>query len=123
MAYSVKYINQTRKNKYGNKSQMYGGNRYDSIKEANYAMDLDWRLKAKEIKSWTRQVKLDLKVNGKHITNYYPDFIVTHVDGEIEVIDVKSTATMTDAFKLKWAILEATILDHFPEGAKMTIAV
>src|SRR5271167_4739148 len=36
----------------------YDGYHYDSILEANYAMQLDWRLKAGEIKGWAKQVSI-----------------------------------------------------------------
>jgi len=49
-------------NKYHNKTQTYNGYNYDSMFEAEYAQALDYSLRSGDIKSWERQVKLDLKV-------------------------------------------------------------
>ena len=64
-----------RKNKYNNKNTIYNRIAYDSEKEAQYAEKLDWMVWGKEIKSWDRQIKIPLIVNGKLICNYYIDFI------------------------------------------------
>ena len=57
-------------------------------------------------------MKLDLKVNGQHITNYYIDFIIFHNDGSKEYVETKGYPT--DLWRIKWAILEATF-DDFKE--------
>jgi len=100
-------------NKYGAKSTQVDGVTYHSKFEAGYADELRLRLMAKDIKSWERQVKLDLKVNGVHITNYYIDFIVTHNDDSREFVEVKGFET--DLWKIKWKLLEATF-DDFKQG-------
>ena len=96
-------------NKYHSKSTQYEGVVYHSKLEAAYAQELDLRAKAKDIRSWECQVKLDLKVNGVHITNYYIDFVVTHNDGSREFVETKGFETET--WRLKWKILEATFDD------------
>lgn len=96
-------------NKYSATSTQYEGITYHSKLEAGYAESLDMRVMAKDIKSWERQVKLDLKVNGTHITNYYIDFVVTHNDGKKEFVEVKGFET--DVWRMKWKILEATFED------------
>jgi hypothetical protein len=48
-----------RDNKFNAKKTEYNGLRYDSKLEVEKAMELDWMLKAKEIKSWERQVKVE----------------------------------------------------------------
>ena len=48
-----------KKPKYNNKRFYYNGNWYDSTKEAKYAMQLDLRVKAKEIVKWERQVPIE----------------------------------------------------------------
>jgi predicted nuclease of restriction endonuclease-like RecB superfamily len=101
-----------KENKYHNKTQTYNGHHYDSTFEAEYAQSLDYSLKVRNIKKWERQVKLDLRVNGEHITNYYIDFIVTHNDGVREFVEVKGYET--PLWKMKWRILEATF-DQFKE--------
>jgi hypothetical protein len=106
------------KSKYGNNSQVYNGRRYDSKREAAYAMDLDWRLKAGQIKEVIPQYKIDLKVNGKHIAFYYVDFKVVMADDSIQFHEVKGFET--DVWKMKWRILEATLCDIEP-GAELLV--
>ena len=93
-------------NKYHAKSQTYNGITYHSKFEAAYARVLDLSQKAGEIKKWERQIKLDLLVNEQHITNYYIDFIVYHLDGTKEFIELKGFET--GEWQMKWRILEAT---------------
>jgi hypothetical protein len=87
------------------KSKTYDGYVYMSGFEAKYAQELDLRLKAKEIASWERQVKIPLIVNGYLIANYYIDFIIHHLDGKTEYAETKGFAT--DVWKMKWKIFEA----------------
>lgn len=98
------------KSKYKNKTQMYSGMRFDSIKEANHAEELDWRIKAGEIKEWTGQYKISLDINERHITNYFIDFKVTMADGEIQYHEVKGFET--DVWRLKWKLTEALYPDY-----------
>jgi hypothetical protein len=100
-------------NKYHNKTQTYNGHNYDSTFEEEYAQALDYSLKSRDIKKWERQVKLDLKVNGVHITNYYIDFVVYHNDGTKEFIEVKGYEN--EVWKMKWKIFEA-VFEDFKEG-------
>ena len=71
--YTKKY--QTR-NKYGAVKQTYGGRSYHSKKEAAYAQELDWRLKAGEITEIIPQFKLELYVKGIKICNYCGNFFL-----------------------------------------------
>lgn len=100
-------------NKYHSNSTQFQGITYHSKLEAAYAEELELRRMAKDIKSWDRQVKLELKVNGYPIGNYYIDFIVTHNDGSREFVEVKGFET--EVWKMKWRILEATF-DDFKES-------
>lgn len=100
-------------NKYHAKSTIYEGHVYHSKLEAAYAESLDLRKRAGDIKDWQRQVKLDLKVNGQHITNYFIDFVVHHNGGEKEFVECKGMEM--DLWKIKWKILEATF-DDFKES-------
>lgn len=106
------------KSKYGNNSQEYNGRRYDSKREAAYAQELDWRMKAGEIKEVIPQFKIPLKVNGKHIANYYVDFKVIMADDSVEFHEVKGFET--DVWKMKWKILEATV-DEIEPGAELLV--
>ena len=99
-------------NKYHAKSTIYDGVSYHSKFEAAYAESLDLALKAGDIKSWERQVKLELKVNDMLIANYYLDFIVHHNDGSREFTETKGFET--PEWQMKWRILEATF-DQFKE--------
>jgi hypothetical protein len=93
------------KSKYGNKTKTYNGKTYDSIREANHAEELDWRIKAGEIKEVVPQFKIPLKINDRHIANYYIDFKVVLTDGDIEYHEVKGFET--DLWRLKWKMTEA----------------
>jgi len=87
------------------RKQEYNGFRYDSGFEAAYAMELDQRLKNKEIKSYERQVNLDLVVNNFIVCQYRIDFIIYHLDGTLEYVETKGYPT--DIWKLKWKLFEA----------------
>lgn len=104
---------QVRHHKYGNVKQTYNGYSYMSRKEAEYAFLLDQRLKKKEIKSWDRQFKVSFDVNGKHICNYYVDFIIHHHDDTYELIEVKGYET--DIYRIKRKLLEAIFLVDNPD--------
>ena len=118
------------KNKYKAISTLYNGTVYHSKLEAQFAEDLDWRVKAKDIKYWERQVKIPinvywdrfnrpvltctdglvLKKKGKefiHITNYFIDFVVTHNDNTKEYVEVKGVET--DLWRQKWKLTEAIL--------------
>lgn len=114
--YNVKYAKG--KSKYGNNSQVYNGRRYDSKREAAYAMDLDWRLKAGEIKEVIPQYKIDLRVNGRHITNYYVDFKIINADGSVTFAEVKGM--VLPLWQIKWALLEA-LIDEVEPGAELLV--
>lgn len=102
--------NEVKRAKYHNHSQIYNGHTYDSKLEARYAAELDYRLKAKDIKGWERQIKIDLKVNGTHIANYYIDFIVQEKDGHYNFTEIKGL--VLGVWAIKWKIFEATFDDH-----------
>lgn len=107
-----------RYNKYKAEKQTFGGRSYHSKKEADYAVNLEWRKKAGEIKEIIPQYKLDIRVNGKHITNYFIDFKVVLSDDTIELIEVKGFET--DVWRLKWKLTEA-LLDEIEPGAKLIL--
>jgi len=86
--------------------------------EANYATELDWRIKAGEVKEWIPQYKLSLDVNGEHICNYYMDFKVIMSDGSVELHEVKGFET--DLWRMKWRLTKA-LLDEIEPGAKLVL--
>lgn len=101
------------KNKYGSKKSVYGGELYDSKLEVKFASQLDLRKKAKDIRSWRRQVPIELRVNGEKICVYKCDFEIKHNDGSIELVEIKGFETAV--WKLKKKLLMATYLKENPE--------
>ena len=89
------YIKRSRftANKFGSIRQTYNGHSYDSRLEAQYAANLDWMIKAGEVKKWERQFKISIDLKGVHITNYFIDFKVWFTDGKIEYHEVKGPVT------------------------------
>ena len=119
MKYNYQFAKHNRsKSKYFNKTRTYNNLTYDSIKEAQYAEGLDWRVKGKDIKDWERQIKISLDINGKHICNYYVDFKIIHNDDSIEYVEVKGF--VTDLWNLKWKLFEA-LIDEIDPGAVLTV--
>ena len=102
--YKVKFNNRL---KYGNIHAEYKGGRFHSKKECRKAMELDLMKKGKVIKDWKAQHKLSLDVNGVHIANYFCDFMVTHLDGHIEYLEIKSYITKTPVWRIKWKLSQA----------------
>jgi hypothetical protein len=96
--------------KYKSKKVEVDGHVFDSKIEANYYEHLKWLLEHKEIKSFSlqpRYILLDkFKKNGKTYRKmeYIADFEVHHLDGSIEVVDVKGVET--EAFKIKRKLFE-----------------
>lgn len=75
---------------------------FHSTKEANYYGTLKLRMKAGDIKSFRRQVKFKITINGARITSYVCDFIIEMWDGTKQVIDVKSDFTRTlEPYRIK----------------------
>lgn len=101
------------KNKFNAKKTNYNGGRFDSNFEAQYAMMLDMAKAAGDIKKYDKQITLDLKVNGYHITNYRIDFIVHHLDGSREFVETKGYETYE--WRIKWKLLEA-LFETFKES-------
>jgi hypothetical protein len=102
-----------KKNKYGAKKTKYNGRYYASGLEAQKAEELDWLLRAGEIKEWTPQYKWELYVNGKKICGYKIDFRVVNNDGVVDYIETKGAQTYD--FMLKWNLTQA-LFDELTEG-------
>lgn len=87
---------------------------FDSLIEAKYYEQLKWLKANKQIKGFKIQPKYLLqeafKKNGKHFRKieYIADFEVKHLDGSIEVVDVKGMET--EAFKIKRKLFERLYL-------------
>lgn len=111
---------QQRSGKYNSRKVWYAGAQYHSVREAQYAQNLDLRVRAKEIASWKRQVKIPLKVAGVLIANYVIDFVVTYKSGRKEYLEVKGFET--DVWKLKWKLFQALYGPEFKKkGWVMTV--
>lgn len=92
-------------NKYGAKRTEYNGRIYHSKKEADYAAELDLRVRARDIKDWVPQVPFKMVVNGELICTYIMDFVLTHIDGTTELVEIKGK--VTDTYRLKAKLLHA----------------
>ena len=104
-----------RTNKFGAKKTLYNGEMYDSKREADYAFELNMRVRAGELRDWKRQVPIDLTVNGVKICTYRIDFLeIAKDDGEMWT-EVKGHETPD--WKLKWKLFKAL----YPERKKQVI--
>lgn len=99
------YYQRKRWNKFSNKKTEYNGIYYDSIKEADYARELDLRVKAGELTHWERQVPIDLVVNGQKVCTYKIDFVEYWTNGSIVYVEIKGFET--PEWKLKWKLFDA----------------
>ncbi len=73
----------------------------------SYARDLRLRLNAGEIEAYESHTRIPLIVNGYHVSDYYIDFVVHHLDGSIEYVETKGLPSAV--WVLKFKILEAMI--------------
>lgn len=96
--------------KYNSKKVELDGYVFDSQIEARYYQQLKWLQKHKEILFFRLQPKYLLqeafKKNGRTYRKieYIADFEIHHLDGTIEVVDVKGMET--EAFKIKKKLFE-----------------
>ena len=87
-----------KRSKYGNKRTEYNGRVFDSTHEADVCRQLDFRMRAGEIRSYACQVPFLLPGGVKYIA----DFVTMKNDGAYDVIDAKSEATRKDkAYRIK----------------------
>lgn len=96
----------------------YNGMWFQSKLEANYAKQLDFRIKAGEVKEWKKQHKIEIKVNGVKICNYYIDFVVTLADDSIQYVECKGMEQET--WKLKWRLCMA-LKDEIAPGVEWVV--
>lgn len=114
----MSYFQRKSNNKFNAKSTRYNDQFFHSKGEAGYCMELDWRIKAGEIKSYERQYKVDLTVNGVHITNYYCDFRVIDKYDAVSYHEYKGVSTPD--FLIKWRLFQALIGEIDP-GAELVL--
>lgn len=101
MAWNKSYFN-TKKVKHKNKL-------YDSKFEAGFGMELEQKLKRKEIAGFDIHFRIPLVVNDYVVCDYYIDFVVYHLDGLTEYIETKGYST--PQWKLKWKLFCALYED------------
>lgn len=94
-------------NKYGAKKTEYNGYKYDSKFEASVAQDLDLRVKAKDIKGYDRQYKVEMWAydkNGKPAMKktHKVDFRIHHNDGSYELLEAKGVETSDYKDRRRW---------------------
>jgi hypothetical protein len=97
-------------NKYGNVRTLYNGFLYSSKKEARYAQELDLRVRAKDIKSWERQIPFPMIINGIIVCKYVVDFVEEDMNGKKTCIEIKGRET--DVWKLKYKLFKALYPTH-----------
>ena len=91
------------------KKKTVNGEEFDSAFEAERAITLEMKKKAKLILDYKTHVPYKLIVNGYEIGSYKIDFEVYHLDGTIELEETKGHAT--DVWKLRWKILSAMLCE------------
>jgi hypothetical protein len=84
------------------KKTPYRGVLYDSKAEARRAETLDMLERAGKIASWRRAPRFDLTAGAEDVVVgwYTPDFLVVHLDGTREAIEVKGRASRDLALRL-----------------------
>jgi hypothetical protein len=87
-----------KRNKYNAVRTSYNGYNYPSKLEASQAAELDLLLKAKRIKAWDRQFKVEiyaktLQGDKVHVCDHKIDFRVYELDGSYTLIEAKGVET------------------------------
>lgn len=104
-SYGKTYLTKLKESKYHNKKCIYKGMKFDSIKERNYYIKLEYLEKAGEIMDLKRQVEFvlietfKLDDNTYRKTKYIADFTYKDKNGKYHVVDTKGVRT--DVYKLK----------------------
>ena len=92
-------------NKYGSKTcTCLSKHWHQSRFEADVCNSLLGELQAKRIKKFSVQYKIELKMNGVHITNHYVDFLVEKKDGSLVFVEAKGVET--EAWRIKRRLCE-----------------
>ena len=108
------------KKKYRNKNKVYNGRSYDSVLEANFAEELDWRLNKGEIKEIIPQYKIELRgVAGQKVCNYFVDFKVINSDDSITYFEVKGVELAV--WRLKWKLCQQQMAVDEPASEMVVI--
>ena len=93
--------------KYGNRKVKMGDLTFDSAKEAKRWGELQFMVKAGEIRNLERQVRFPIIVNGVKVCTYVADYVYDEMAGRV-VEDVKSAFTRKDpVYRLKNKLMKA----------------
>lgn len=103
--------------KYGNSKVTFHGMKFDSKDEYHYYRYLEGKKSKGEILNFELQPSYELQPKfrdsqGKAIQaiTYTPDYLIYHLDGSLEAVDVKSLGTATQQGELR----KKMFLYHFP---------
>jgi len=94
-----------KRSKFNSQSTYYNDVWYGSLLEANYARELDLRVRAGELREWKRQVPIDLVVNGVKICTYKIDFLEIDKNGGEMWTETKGAETAE--WRIKWKLFDA----------------
>lgn len=95
-----------KRSKYGAKRTEYGGKIFDSAHEAEVFRQLDFRVKAGELRGVVCQQVFQLPGGVKYIA----DFVTLKNDGTYDVIDAKSDATRRDkVYRIKRRLMREVL--------------
>ncbi|MCK6203944.1 DUF1064 domain-containing protein [Bacillus infantis] len=96
--------------KYNNRNTVVDGIKFDSVNESKYYLLLQEKVERGEIAGFSLQPKFLLQdkfeKDGRKFRKieYVADFEVVHLDGSLEIVDVKGVET--EAFKIKRKLFE-----------------
>jgi hypothetical protein len=105
-----KLLVKPKRNKFGAVKKEFNGRIYHSVLEANYAQNLEFKKKGKQILDYIPQYKIPLFVNEILICYYVIDFRVEENNGSFTYVEVKGKETPD--FKLKWKLAHALYPDY-----------
>lgn len=103
--------------KYNNKKTEIDGILFDSEMESKYYRYLQEQKKEGVVVGFWLQPTYELipsfRKNKRSIRpiKYKADYLVQYADGHKEIIDIKTEATMTPVFRLKWKLFDYTYPD------------
>lgn len=108
-----------------------GGQRiYDSVKEANYAADLELRRRFGDIADWKPRIRIPLggpgsqrlvALDGARQACYVADFLVIRNDGSPEVHEVKGFDNGKDPVTRVWKLKVGLVACMWPDVRTVTV--
>jgi hypothetical protein len=103
----VSYQTYFKSNKFNAKRTEFNGRKFDSKFEASVAQELELRKKAKDIKDYDCQFKVEMWAydkNGKQAmkVSHKIDFRIHHNDGSYELLEAKGVETSDWKMRRRW---------------------